>query len=104
MDIIDWIVLAIAAYFIIDFALSFRHAAGSLWHRCLYAARSSATVLWARFTVVVTALADGLVKVAEIVNAPNVSAAITTYLKPSAVAAIMVSVAVITEWARRRTL
>jgi hypothetical protein len=81
-----------------------RRLAGSAWHRCLTAAKSSATILWARFTIVVTALATCLIQLADFVNAPSVTAAITTYLKPCVVAAIMVTVAVVTEWARRRTL
>ncbi|HEY7246276.1 MAG TPA: hypothetical protein VH678_20575 [Xanthobacteraceae bacterium] len=104
MDIIDYVVLAIAGYFIFDFVRAYRGTVGSVWSRCIGAAKSSATILWARFTVVVTALAAGLVQIADFIQAPSVSAAISTYLKPSVVAAIMVTVAVVTEWARRRTL
>jgi hypothetical protein len=104
MDIVDIVVLALAAYFLFDFARSYRSAAGSVWHRSVAAAKSSATILWARFSVVVVAVADGLIQLADFVQAPAVSAAISTYLKPSTVAAVMVTVAIVTEWARRRTL
>src|SRR5260370_12975481 len=98
------VVAAIAAYFIFDFIRSFNWGVGSVWQRVLAGAKNSATILWSRFTVVVAAVASALIQVADLVNAPSVATAIQTYLKPSTVAAIMVTVAVISEWARRRTL
>jgi hypothetical protein len=102
--LVDIAILAIAAYFIFDLVRGYKSAVGSAWRRLLAAGKSSATILWARFTVLVTAAASALVFIADLVNAPQVAAAITTYLKPSIVAAIMVAVALITEIARRRTL
>jgi NADPH-dependent ferric siderophore reductase len=102
--IVSLVVAAIAAYFAFDFVRSYKTTVGSIWARSVAATKSSATILWARFSVVVTAAVGGLAYLADLVNAPQVATAITTYLKPSVVAAIMVASAVLTEWARRRTL
>ena len=101
---LDAVVGAIVLYFIYDLVVNYRATAGSVWHKLVASAEGSATILWARFTVIVTAATGCLVQVANFINAPSVASAITTYLTPSTVAAIMVATAVITEWARRRTL
>ena len=72
--------------------------------RSLAAGKHSATILWARFCAAVASAADGVVWLCEIANAPNVAGAVQTYLTPKAVAAVMITVAVITEVARRRSL
>jgi hypothetical protein len=102
--LIDVILLAFLVYFIFDAVRGYHSAAGSIWQRMLAAGKSSATIVWARFTVMVAAFVNCLVWLADVVNAPTVATAITTYLKPSVVAGIMVTVALITELARRRTL
>jgi membrane protein insertase Oxa1/YidC/SpoIIIJ len=102
--VLNSILILITFYFVFDSVRAYRTAAGTVWHRCLAAGKESLTILWARFTVVATAIVTELAEVADVFNAPGVSAAITTYLKPSVVAAIMVTCALITEFARRRTL
>jgi|SRR5271166_2261443 len=102
--LIDVILLVFLAYFIFEAVKDYRAAAGSVWARILAAGKASATIAWARFTVIVAAFANSLVWLADVVNAPTVATAIQTYLKPSVVAGIMVTVALITELARRRTL
>jgi hypothetical protein len=44
---------------------------------------------------------SGLAQLADFVNAPSVAGALTTYGKPSVVAAIMIASAVILEYAKR---
>jgi hypothetical protein len=102
--LIDAVLLAFLAYIVFEAVKDYRAAAGSVWQRVLAAGKASATIAWARFTVIVAALANSLVWLADVVNAPTVATAIETYLKPSVVAGIMVTVALITEMARRRTL
>jgi hypothetical protein len=102
--VLNVILLVILAYFVFDAVRAYKSAAGSVWSRLLAAGKSSATIVWARFTVIVTTGVNGLVWIADLLNAPQVAAAITTYMKPSVVAGIMVAVALITEVARRRTL
>jgi hypothetical protein len=42
--------------------------------------------------------------IADVLNAPNVAAAIQQFLGPKTVAAVMVTIALVSELARRRTL
>jgi hypothetical protein len=102
--ILNIVLAAIALYFIVDAVIAYHRAVGSVWQRTLAAGKQSATIVWARLVVIITAGISGLAWLADFVNQPGVSAAITTYLKPNVVAGIMVAVAVITELARRRTL
>lgn len=105
MDILfKSLAVGIAAYFLYVAVTDYKAAIGTTWQRLLAAGKDSATVLWARFTVVVTGMVTGLVWAADLVNAPSVATAITTYMKPSVVAGIMITVALITELARKRTL
>jgi hypothetical protein len=102
--LVDVVLLAFLVYFAFEMVKDYRAAAGSAWQRILAAGKASATIAWARFTVIVAAFVNSLVWLADVVNAPMVASAIQTYLKPSVVAGIMVAVALITELARRRTL
>jgi hypothetical protein len=98
------IVLAIVGYVVVDFVREWRKAEGSLWDRLVAAGKGSATILWARFTIIVGALADLLVEVADWLNAPGVADGIKMVLQPEYVGAFIVAVALISEVARRRTL
>ncbi len=101
---VNLILSGIFIFVVVDAVRRWRGATGTASQRLLAIGRQSATVLWARFTVLVATLTDGLIELADLVGSPAVAAAIAQYLKPSTVAAIMVAVAVISEWARRRTL
>jgi hypothetical protein len=102
--IMDVAVAAIFIYFVIDAVRSYMGTTGTTWERLLAVGKQSATILWARFTVVVTAGTGGLAWVADVLNAPQVSSAITTYMSPRVVAVLMIGAALIAEIARRRTL
>lgn len=82
----------------------YRASSATGWHRYLDAAEGSATILWQKFVMVVSVAAGGLASIAEYFNEPSISSAIQAALKPQYVAAFMVFVAVITIWARKRTL
>jgi hypothetical protein len=102
MDIIITIAaLAITAYFVFDVVRAYRAAIGTLWQRCAAAAKGAAASLWTGFTVAVTLLINALAQLANFVNAPSVASALTTYGKPSVVAAVMIASAVILEYAKR---
>lgn len=98
------IVLVIVGYVVVDFLREYRNAEGSLWNRLVAAGKGSATVLWARFTVIVGALADLLIEAASWLDAPGVADAVKALLRPEYVGAFIVAVALISEFARRRTL
>src|SRR5215470_263606 len=102
--VLNLILFAALVYVVIDFIRSFRAAAGTLWQRLLATGRESATILWQRFTIALASLADAVVWLAELLNAPGVAEPIKSVLQPQYVAAFMVAVAVIGELARRRTL
>lgn len=101
VDIVDIVALAIAAYFVFDLVRAYRAAMGTTWQRCVAAGKGAARSLWTGFTVGATLLISGAAQLADLVNAPSVASALTTYGKPSVVAGIMIASAVILEYARR---
>jgi len=102
--VINLVLFALLLFVVFDSIRAWRSSSGTLWQRLLAIGKQSATVLWSRFCILVAVLADALIQLADFVGSPGVAGAIQQYLKPSTVAAIMVAVAVISEWARRRTL
>ena len=93
-------------YILIDGFKDFAQASGTVWQKLLAVGKNSATILWARFTGLVAALAGALAFVADYLNAPGVGDAIKSGIgdHPQYVAAFSLFVAVMTEFARRRTL
>ena len=102
--VLNLVLLAALAYVVIDFIRSYRAAVGTVWQRLLATGRESATILWQRFTIALASLADAVVWLAELLNAPGVAEPIKSVLQPQYVAALMVTIAVVGELARRRTL
>lgn len=72
--------------------------------RILAAAKGSATILWARFSAIVGAVAGLLIGVADYMQMPEVKEWITKWFTAEHTALVIVLIAIITEWARRRTL
>ena len=102
--IIDLFLLAALIYVVVDFVRSYRAAAGTVWQRLLATSRHSATILWQRFTIALAGFADALVWLADLLNAPGVAEPIKSVLQPQYVAVFVVTVAIVGELARRRTL
>jgi len=104
MRILITVIISIAlAYIIYDFVSEYAKASGSTWERLISAGKGSATILWARFTFVIGALIDLLIQAADYLNIPGVSDAVKSYLSPQTVSLFVIFVAVVSEWARRRT-
>jgi hypothetical protein len=101
MSIVDLIVLAVTVVFLLDLVRVYRGAIGTVWQRCIAALKGAASSLWTGFTVGALFLINTLAQLAELVNAPQVAAALQAYGKPSVVAGIMIASAVILEYARR---
>ncbi len=101
---ITLLVLAIVCYVAADFFHGYRQAGGSLWMRLVAAGKGSATILWARLMLVIGGLADLAVEAAGWLDAPGVSDAVKSMLQPQYVGAFIVAVALVSEFARRRTL
>jgi hypothetical protein len=74
------------------------------FHRWIDAAEGSATILWSKFVMIVTALAGLLAEGADYFNAPGVGDAIKAVMKPEYVMAGMILISLVTVWARKRTL
>lgn len=105
VSIIVVIALAgVAGFFIWEFVRDYSAAEGSAWERLLAAGKGSATIAWSRFSAIVAAMAGTLSGLADWLNAPGVSEAIQSCLKPEWVALYVLGVALIAELARRRTL
>lgn len=97
-------VLCVGAYGIYEFVTSYKASTNTGFQRILDGARGSATILWVRFVFIVGMGIDAMAALADFLGAPTVSAAITQYGDPKMVAALMIVIAVVTEFARRRTL
>jgi hypothetical protein len=96
--------LAGVGYVVYDFIQHYLSYSGDRYTRFLYAFKSSYTLIWSRFVVFVGLAVNILVGLADYANLPGVGAAISNYLTPTTVSLLMVGIAVVTEFARRRTL
>jgi hypothetical protein len=94
-------IIIIALYLIWDFYKAYKAAAGNALKRVVAAFKGTAASLWTGFTVIVSMAVSGLAYVANLVNAPAVANAITTYGSPKIVAAVMIASAVLIEALRR---
>lgn len=96
---------AIAAYFVFNVYAGYRAATGSWWTRLLAGARNSATMLWAKFCVVLAAVVANLDHIADALGQPDAKEYIQVILgNPKAVAGVMLALTAVTMWARARTL
>ena len=82
----------------------YRASTSTGWQRYLDAAEGSATILWARFSRLVAALAALIAMVPDYLGDPALSQEIKANLKPEYVVLFVVGVQAITIWARKRTL
>lgn len=98
------VVFLIAALALGDLIYNYVKSTGTVWQRLLAAGKGTATILWARFAMIVTGISDALVALATFLNEPGVAPQIQAVLQPQYVAAFVIGTLVITEIARRRTL
>ena len=101
--IVDALLLSVSAFLVWDVVVAYRASTGSVWKRFVAAVKGAAKSAWTGFTVAVTLVVNLLAQAADFVNAPQVATALQTWGKPSFVAALMISAAVILEYARRRS-
>lgn len=95
---------AFVAYVVYVVVSSYVKSTGSPWQRLLATAQQSATILWAKFTAAVAVMAAGLDYIADYIGAPEIQELIKSAMKPTYVAGFVVFVALVTIWARKRTL
>ena len=97
--------LAVAGWIVWTFVQAYRKETGSTFDRLLMAARESATILWAKFCMIVAAVVSQLDNLADFIGQPEWKDAINTYLgDPKIIAGVMLAISVITISARKRTL
>lgn len=96
--------MAIMVAVLILFAVHFIPASGTVWQRSLTAANQSAVHLWSFFNLVLGGLVMLLSNAALYFGDPSLSAAIQQVLSPQIVGIFIVVAALITIWARNRTL
>lgn len=98
------IALALLARIVFDFLRAYIPAPGTIWQKLLAAGKASATILWARFVMLVGLASAGLVNLADFANAPGIADGIKAVMQPQYVAWLVFGIALVTELARRRTL
>lgn len=99
------VIVGVAAWFLFDAARLYLQTPGSVWDRALAAGKGSATILLQRFVALVTAIASALAFMAtNYLDDPSLATAIQSALKPEYVGGAMLAIALLTIWARKRTL
>ncbi len=96
--------LVLVGWLLVTFAADFAAATGTPWQRALAATRQSATLLWARAQMLLAGLSALLVSLADYLGHPELDDAIKRLLRPEWVPAYIAVVALVTIWARNRTL
>lgn len=94
----------LVAYFGYLMVVDFKAEQGTLWERLIAAGGNSATKLWARVVIVITALIDFAANSANDLGSPQFSQAIRDYLNPNYVGFAVIGIMLVTIWARNRTL
>ena len=97
-------VALLVAFYGYEFYKGFVSTPGNVWARLLAAGKGSATILWSRFLAIFAGTVALLGDFGSYVGAPGVADNIQHYVKPEYVPAFLVLIAVINEFARRRTL
>lgn len=99
------IVAALAmAYYVVEFLRDYAKATGTMWEKALTASEESATMLWGKFVAFIGMGGTAAVSLSDYFNDPTLTDAIKAALKPEFVAPFVFLVAVVTIYARRRTL
>lgn len=96
---------AILAYIAYTVAQAWRsNTAGSTWERILATASSSSTILWQKFVALIAIVTAGFDYLADVLGMPDVKETIQSMMNPKYVAGFVLAVAIVTIFARRRTL
>ncbi len=96
---------AFVVYVAVTFYLDFRKVPGTTTERLLIAARDSATVLWAKFCILVAGITSQIDNLADLFGAPEAKDFINAWVgNPKMIAALMLAISLITIKARTRTL
>ena len=98
-------ILLLALAIVLTVYLQYRKETGTTWQRLLGAAQHSATILWAKFCIVVAGVAGNLDSLADMLGQPEAKDFINAWVgNPKVIAGIMLAIALVTIGARKRTL
>lgn len=92
----------LSAYVIFTFLSGYLKYSGTRWQRAKLAFEGSATILWARFVMLVSFLGAFAVNAADYFNLPGVAEVMHEIFQPTVVLLITAGVSIISELARRR--
>lgn len=101
LRLIAYAALAALAY---DFYTSYRGATGTWRDKLLAAGKSSASIAQARIAAMGGIVLNGIVDISDMIGNPALKAMIDQYVNAPAVGWTMVAMALVAEWARRRSL
>lgn len=95
--------LGVVGWLTYDFLETYLHTSGSRATRALIALKGSSTIAWQRFVMVISFASTALVELADYFNLPGVGDALKAFLTPSTVLLLTASIAIVSEFCRRRT-
>lgn len=102
---IEIILISLIGYYAVETYLRYRESTGTPWQRLISAASNSATMLWGRFVLVLSAIVSQLDNIADILGRPEMKDYIQTLIgNPKIVASVMATIAIISMISRARTL
>lgn len=102
---IQLILIVLVGYYAVETYFRYRETTGTRWERLIKAASNSATILWGKFVLVLSAIVSQLDNIADLLGQPEMKDYIQTLIgNPKAVASVMAGIAVISMIARFRTL
>jgi len=97
-------VVALAATVAFTFIVQYREAKGSAWERALEAARDSATILVQKITILISGIGSVAALFGEWFDIPGLKETVQSALRPEYVVAFVVVTALLSWFARKRTL
>jgi ABC-type spermidine/putrescine transport system permease subunit II len=87
------------------FYWEYSKAEGTKWQRALKAAEDSATILWAKFVMLLSAIVGSIGDIGDWLGQPEIRGYAETVLgNPKIVAGVLLAVSLVTMSARKRTL
>lgn len=98
------VALGIVGWLVVTTAINYKKATGTVWQRLLASASDSATLLWSKFVLLLSAGTGFLTNAADYFGDPSLAAAIKAALTPEHVVYFAIFVTFITILARKRTL
>ena len=108
MQVVRTVILSgvalLAIYIAFTFIREYREARGSTWQRMLEAARDSATIMVQQITILISGIGSIAALLGEWLDMPGLKETVQSALKPEYVVGFIVITALVSWFARKRTL